>query len=317
MSSEILKCCVCGITIPNRYAVGGTCCEAGCGAVFCSLHAVPGARCPAHGGGRKGRVALDSPKSSPTMISTNEDSPETGDKEKRGKVMEQIDKGRELARQASKAAGLRAKDEALKILKKLGSGTKSLMERLKHDRSPEAALDTMNRQKEENASRRRGVSEQLEVLYNGIVRKKKERAQAAPVRQRTIDMELKNMLAEYQGLERQLAVYLENERVLEQVKGRFLECLAYDLRKVDENRIDDIAGDLDDRVDAAESTLDAVADLERAGRRKDRDGGDFDLEAELAGFGEESSEVGVQSSEGASADSEKDSEDEKIMNYEL
>ena len=305
MSSESLKCCTCGIALPNRYAIGGKCAEKGCEAVFCSLHAVPGARCPAHGG--SGKAAVRARSVERNLSDTEADSVEEIDgfidvgKEKRGKVMEQLDKGRELARKASKAAGVRAKDEALKILKKLGEGTKTLVGRLKKDRSPEAMLDTMEQQKMENSTRRSDVSERLESLYKSVVLKKKERAQASPVRKRTLDMELKNLLAEYKGLERQLSVYLENERVLEQVKGRFMECLAYDMRQIDEKSIDRLSDDLDDKVDDAEATLDAVADLEKAGRRKDRDSGEFDLDAELDGFGEideeESSQETKESSE--------------------
>lgn len=288
MSEKTIKCSVCGITLPNRYAIAGQCAEKGCDAVFCSLHAVSGARCPAHGGGKHVAVKAGSTERKAKDVEgvINPEDLNEVEKEKRGRVMEQVDKGRELAKKASKAAGIRAKDEALKILKKLGSGTKSLISRLKKDRSPEAVLDTMNQQKAENSERRAEVSKRIEDLYETIVQKKQERAKAAAVRKRTLDMELKNLLAEYKGLERQLAVYLENERVIEQVKGRFMECLAYDMRQVDENRIDDIVDDLDERVEDAEATLDAIDDLEKAGRRKDRDSGEFDLDAELDGFGE-------------------------------
>ena len=98
-------------------------------------------------------------------------------------------------------------------------------------------------------------------------------------------MELRGLLSEYQGIERQLAVYFENERVINTVRARTLELTAMGLRKVSEKDIDKLADELSDAAGEADDVSDAMRDLEKAGRRSVADDADAFADA-LAGFDE-------------------------------
>jgi len=174
---------------------------------------------------------------------------------------------------------------------KIGAGAKLLWAKIHVDRSPEAMLATLHGSLDENAARRGKVSEEMEALHTQIAAKKKAYESASPVRQRMLKTELQTLMTHYKSLEREFMLLAENEQNILTVKGRFMELIAHGLRgKLNEDMIDRLAGDIEDKTDDAESIQDAVGDLDKAGRRKDRDTGDFD--AELAGFGEPESAVG-------------------------
>jgi uncharacterized protein (DUF3084 family) len=154
--------------------------------------------------------------------------------------------------------------------------------------------DTLNENLEKNTARREEVSSKLEVVHNRIVALKKQYEAAPPARKRTLQMELKALMGEYKNLEAEFKILLENETVLGKVRGRFMETLAYDLRGIKEKQIDKITDKIEDKADEADGVQEAVADLEGAGRRRDREGDGFDFDAELAAFGDE--EIAMESS---------------------
>lgn len=196
------------------------------------------------------------------------------------------EKDRELAKNAPKPVAKTAMKNTLDLLRKAGGQAAGLLSKLRKDTSPETMLETFDGQIAQNKERREGVSSRLESLHKDIVAKKKEREKSGSARRRVLDMELKNLLSSYKDSERELSVLLENERVVSRVRGRFLEMLAYDLRGVDEDQVDSLVEDLDEKAGEADAVMDAVKDLDRAGRRREEEG-EEDLDDLLAGFDEE------------------------------
>ena len=202
---------------------------------------------------------------------------------------------RRLVLKASAELARNAMTETVALAGKIGAGAKLLWSKIHVDRSPEAMLATLHGSLDENAARRGKVSEEMEALHSQIAAKKKAYESASPVRQRMLKTELQTLMTHYKGLEREFMLLAENEQNILTVKGRFMELIAHGLRgKLNEDMIDRLAGDIEDKTDDAESVQDAVGDLDKAGRRKDRDTGDFD--SELAGFGEPE-ELGVRNEE--------------------
>ncbi|MBN1672419.1 MAG: hypothetical protein JXR37_15370 [Kiritimatiellae bacterium] len=189
------------------------------------------------------------------------------------------------AGQAVSAANAKsAMKEALRLVKKMGIGAASLLKRLKKDRSPQAMLNTLEESVGTNRQQREEASARVERLFREIAEKKKAFAAAPKARQRILEKELRSRLAEYKAAERQLDVYLENERVLSTVKGRLGEIMAYGMRGISEIAIDDITDEIEDKVAEAEAVADATRDLEKAGRRRERESDKEDLWAELGEF---------------------------------
>ncbi|NLX26682.1 MAG: hypothetical protein GXY61_12120 [Lentisphaerae bacterium] len=290
------QCCICGKELPNRWAVAGRCGAKGCDAPFCSLHWRNGNRlCREHGwrpddGGQRSedrgrRADMDDTEHVPPINhqpSTNNDINEAKesdmDEENRN---ENMDLG-----QVPEEKGKKAVDAAVKAAKALGSRAAGLVAKIQYARSPQAMQDTLSNNLQKNTERREEVSAKLEQVHNRIVTQKKQYEAAPPARKRTLQMELKALMGEYKNLESEFKILLENEEVLGKVRGRFMETLAYDLRGISEKHVDKIADKIDEKADAAEGVMDAVADLDRAGRRRDRED-DVDFDAELAAFGDE------------------------------
>jgi hypothetical protein len=172
----------------------------------------------------------------------------------------------------------------LDLVGKLGAGAGSLLRRLKKDKSPEGMLNTLEERLAVITPRREAASARLETLYKEIVVKKKACAKATPARRRILEVELKSKLAEYKAVEREVKVLLENEKNINMVKARVNETLAYGMAGIDEDLIDSVAMDVDDAADDAEARADAVRDLERAGRRRERDDEGEDLWEQLDEF---------------------------------
>ena len=239
-------CCICGIELPNKWAVAKRETADGAERCYCHLHA---------SGDFNGRKAT------------------------KGEKMEE----EEIAKAASGERVKKAWSECASLAGKLGGGVKALWAKIHPDRSPAAMLATLNESLEGNKKRLGEAKPELDRIYREIVAKKKEYQSAAPVRQRLLKIELQTLMARYKGLEREFTILCENERSIETVKGRFLEVLAYGLRgKLDADMVDRLADSVDDKSEEAEDIQDAIGDLERAGRRTDRTSDDFD--AELAGF---------------------------------
>ena len=253
-------CCLCGKALPNRYAVAGRCQQPGCNKPFCSLHwHHSNGYCPEHG-----------------YEATRGNNPDV-------------------------PAG-RADRTWMAIMKKMMFSTKKAIahtttaliaqiKKLKKDKSPEAALERIERDQTVNRESREVASARIEKLHQAIVDKKKAYAKAAPARKRILEAELKSALAEYKAAERELAVLLENEAVLAQVKGRIREAISYGKAGVDEIQIDELVDEIEEHVAEAEGRLDAMRDLEKAGRRRERESDHEALMTELAAFDEEPEET--------------------------
>ena len=242
------KCCICGVELPNKWAVAKRETSGGVERCYCHLHA---------SGEFKGKQATK------------------GEKEKMDE--------KEIVNSASGERVKSAWSACAALAGKLGGGVKSLWAKIHPDRSPAAMLATLNENMAGNRKRLDEMKPELDRIYREIVAKKKEYQSAAPVRQRLLKIELQTLMARYKGLEREFSILCENERSIEAVKGRFLEVLAYGLRgKLDVDMVDRLADTVDDKAEEAEDIQDSLGDLERAGKRADRSSGDFD--AELAGF---------------------------------
>ena len=190
---------------------------------------------------------------------------------------------------ANPAKARKAMKETLRLVKKLGVGAAGLLGRLKKDKSPEAMMNTIDASLAANRNRREEVAGRVERLFQEIAEKKKAFPAAPRARQRVLEMELRSRLSEYKAAERELGVLLENERVLSSVRGRFSEVMAYDLRGIAEDVIEDVTDEIEDRAAEADGVLDAARDLEKAGRRRERDADTESLWTELDAFDEQAS----------------------------
>ena len=168
---------------------------------------------------------------------------------------------------------------------RLGAGAAALAKRLSGVKSTEEAMREIDEQVAENRARREPASRRYDELYRLIVGKKKLYQAAPGARRKILEMELKGAIAEYQSLERQIAAYLSNEVVLTKVKGRMCELVAAGLRNVSEGQIDKLADKIDDAAEEADGIEGAIADLDKAGERREREDGSF--EDVLAAFGDE------------------------------
>lgn len=168
----------------------------------------------------------------------------------------------------------------------LGKTAGALVDRIRGVRDPEAAIVAFDAQLKANRERREPLSARYEKLYSEIAAKKKAWQAAAPARKRILELELKTMLSEYKGIERQLAIYFENERMLNTVRGRTLELVANGLRKLSEKDVDRLTDDIEDAAAAAEDISGAMKDLENAGRRRESEDDQASFEEALAGFDE-------------------------------
>lgn len=189
------------------------------------------------------------------------------------------------------ATSKRAMLDTLARVRRMGAGALDLLKRLKKDRSPQAMLATLEQAAEANQARRETVSARIEAQYTDIVAKKKAFATAPPARKRIIEAELASLLSRYKASERELTILLENEKVLAQTRGRIQEVTAYGMAGVSEIQIDDVIDEIEGSAEAAEARLDAVRDLEKAGRRRERESEKASLWDELGAFEAEPAET--------------------------
>lgn len=275
-------CTICGKSLPNRYAIAGTCEESGCEAVFCALHWREGnRRCRAHGwesSQGQGNNSSSESEKSPEIEAMSEN---TVDPEKVSP---------ERKKQAMK--------ETMRYIGTLGKGLAAKLMKLGKAKTPQEMIDELASQHEDNRTRREATSQRLETLYSQIAKKKKAHAAAPKARQRVLEMELKGLLTDYKAQERTLGILLENERALGMVRSRLEEVLAYGMAGVNEDMIDDVTDRVDDAADEAEGRFDALRDLERAGKRRERESDSESLWDELDGFGEELEDETAEEGEG-------------------
>jgi hypothetical protein len=318
-------CCICGKELPNRWAVAGRCKDKGCDVPFCKLHWRNGNKlCREHGwrepqnleqgmsnnegrgGGaqalRPGDEAIAPPiNKQPSLINHFT-------KAKGQNMSEENNDNMDLSTVPEKQ-GKKAMEEAIKVAKAAGAGVAGLVAKIQYARSPQAMQDTLNDNLEKNTARREVVSAKLESVHNRIVTLKQQYEAAPPARKRTLQMELKTLMGEYKNLENEFKILLENETVLGKVRGRFMETLAYDLRGIKEKHIDKITDRIEDKADEADDIQDAMADLDRAGKRRDQEEDGIDFDAELAAFGDE--EISMETGEELPASAESADEEKK------
>ncbi len=167
----------------------------------------------------------------------------------------------------------------------IGHGTGALLKKICGYKSPGEVMDGINSQIDAGRAAREPLSRRMEELYTAIVAKKKVYQSAPPARRRVLEMELKAAVAEYQSLERQVAAYLKNETVLVKVKGRMCELVAMNLKAVSEDDIDKLTDKIEEAADSSQDIDGAIGDLDKAGRRAERE--DTSLDDALAMFGDE------------------------------
>lgn len=182
--------------------------------------------------------------------------------------------------------------QTVDVLKKLGKGTSGLIFRIRKSESLQDMQETITEYRSANESEREKVGQRLEKLHAGIAGKKQEFAAAAPARKRIIEMELKTLLSQHKAVERTYGVLLENERTLNLVLDRLAELNAYSLGGIDEGLIDKLTDEIEDKSLEAELKSDSVADLEKAGHRRESSMDSDDLWTELEAFENQPEESG-------------------------
>ncbi|MBP5543600.1 MAG: hypothetical protein ILM98_05965 [Kiritimatiellae bacterium] len=253
------KCCVCGRSLPNKYAVAGTRVSADGGEeAFCAWHWNPESK-------RHNAADTSTEEPDPAIIAPME-------------PVSPIPATVQLTVEQKKSAARAALD----AIAKLGAGVASLVKKLSSVQDPQEMIDSFGAALEANRQRREPLQTRYEALFAEIAAKKKLWVAAPPARKKILELELRSLLSEYQGLERQLTAYFENERTLVTVRTRVEEIVALEMRKVSENQIDRLTDKLDDAVDDAEDVNGALSDLEKAGAR--REGDSASLEEALSGF---------------------------------
>jgi hypothetical protein len=257
-----LQCSLCGRSLPNRFAIGGWA-DSDQGPVpYCQLH-------------WQEKKAQSPQKDSPLSSSQNYSA-----------SMDSEPKATPAPSPADPQRSRQAMKESLRLIKKLGASASGLIARLRKSKTPEEMMAEMQTAYEANQTKRTEISSRLEALHQSIASGKKTLESASPARRRILEMELKAKLKEYQAAERTLKILLENEQTLSLVRGRLEEIHVYGMSGISEDFIDEITDQVESAADAAEDRSDAIRDLERAGRRRERDSGEEDLLAALEAFGE-------------------------------
>ncbi len=169
---------------------------------------------------------------------------------------------------------------------KAGHAAQDLVKRLRNVKTPDDMLKAIDESLAANQARSRPLAERSETLYKTIAARKKVHAAAPPARKKLLELELRNLLAEYKAVERELTAFYDNEHSLNVVRGRLLELMAHGMRKLDEGAIDKLTDEIDEVVGDAEGVRDAVRDLDKAGPRRERDSDQESFADALAGFDE-------------------------------
>ena len=173
---------------------------------------------------------------------------------------------------------------------KIGAGLASLARKITGVHSPEEMESSCEAALAATRARREPLLGHHEELFREISAKKKAWQRAPAARKRLLEMELRTLLAEYRGEERQLSTLFENERTLVTVLGGLREVSAYGMRKISGRQIDGLSEKLEDATGEADALADAMDDLGKAGKRREAPGETESLEEALAGFGDGSVE---------------------------
>jgi hypothetical protein len=285
-------CTICRRDLPNKYAVAGRCEASGCEEVFCALHWHAGnRRCPAHGwSGEQPRGPSDfragltpsALSASPRGTETPEDSMNTPEQERTAEQRIRDWARRNLtAEQARKVM-----HTTIEVAAKAGHAAQDLVKRLRNVKTPDDMLQAIDDSLAANQAKSRPLAERAETLYKTIAARKKIYEAAPPARKKILELELRNLMAEYKGAERELTAFYDNEHALNVVRGRLLELMAHGMRKLDEGAIDKLTDEIEEAVGEAEGVRDSVRDLDQAGKRRERGSDQESFADALAGFEE-------------------------------
>ncbi len=170
---------------------------------------------------------------------------------------------------------------------RLGRAASGLVAKIRNEKTPEALLTSIDASLEANRARRAPLMARADSLFAEIAAKKKIWQVAPPARKKLLELELKTLLSEYKGIERQMTAFFENENTLNTVRGRVLELMAIGMRSIDEKTIDKLTDDIEDAVGEQEDVSGAVRDLDKAGKRRESESDQESFEATLAGFDDE------------------------------
>jgi hypothetical protein len=257
-------CCVCGIALPNRYARAGRCGESGCEALFCDLHWRRGnRRCPAHG------------------WKPQDDSPPGGASVGEWAKVEKVEKDAEneeepSAMEKSNVGKVRAALQWMKskLWKDSGAMRRNLEERLAANRGEVEKNDAEERR-----------------LYEAVCAAKAEYVKAAPVRQGKLKMDLTALVARHKSCLAAREILLENDAVLTKALAAMAKVATYDGRGLSARDLDRIMDEVERSSEDADHVALAVGELDTAGKRTVRLAEAFDLNDELAGYGERTADA--------------------------
>jgi len=172
----------------------------------------------------------------------------------------------------------------IELAGKAGHAASAILARLRNAKNPEEMLKTIDETLAANKGKSQPLTERAEKLYQDITARKKAYEAAPPARKKLLELELRNMLAEYKAAERELTAFYDNEHSLNVVRGRLLELMAHGMRKLDESLIDTLTDDIEEAVADAEGVRDAVRDLDKAAPRRERESDQESFADALAGF---------------------------------
>lgn len=278
-------CCVCGRELPNKWSVAARCSEPGCEALFCTLHAATwNKRCPAHGGSETNPLHPASPEPRATA---------SGDRlteiPKNQKTMEESPTSDESLVKDAKAKIPAARLRGIlasvgDFAAKAGRLAGDLVRRIRNEKDPEEMLRAIDGSLAANREKRQPLFDRNAALATEISAKKKVYEAAPAARKKMLELELRNLLAEYKSNERQLTAFFDNENALTVVRGRLMEQIALGMQTLKEDDIDKLADDIEDAVSDAENISDAVRDLDKAGKRRERDSDAESFADALAAF---------------------------------
>jgi hypothetical protein len=167
---------------------------------------------------------------------------------------------------------------------KAGRLAGDLVRRIRNEKDPEEMLKAIDASLAANKERRQPLFDRNAALASEISAKKKVYEAAPVARKKMLELELRNLLAEYKSNERQLTAFFDNENALTVVRGRLMEQIALGMQTLKEDDIDRLADDIEDAVSDAESISDAVRDLDKAGKRRERDSDADSFADALAAF---------------------------------
>ena len=287
-------CCVCGKALPNKWAVAARCSEPGCEALFCTLHAATwNKRCPAHGGSETHPLHAEPAVSDGGGAAKRR---EAADKETNMETPEEtLVKDAKARMPESRMRGILA--SVGEFAAKAGRLAGDLVRRIRNEKDPEEMLRSLDASLAANKERRQPLFDRNAALAAEIGAKKKVYEAAPPARKKMLELELRNLLAEYKANERQLTAFFENENALTVVRGRLLEQIALGMQTLKEDDIDKLTDDIEDAVSEAENIAGAVRDLDKAGARRERESDADSFADALAAFDTPSEEPHAESAE--------------------